>query len=495
MKKINYKRHLTGLLCAVLTLLLSSYYTLTQQNTANFEESNSAPVNKLKDNSSLNQSNLYRPQPETTGQLIEQEMEGGIGLPPSAFAWERRLKPLLRIMQKQIPFDMMLSGYIDNTTYYDTRQIRGLADNYVLILPARRNLDVCGQDINSRGQFNMVPVESRLIFDVFGPEILQAHIRGRVEGDFLGPTDEVLNRLRLRKAYLTLDWKNVNILSGKAWHPLTFPLSSPSTISFNNGIPFVPISRNAQIRLTYHRRYFSIIGAVLSQRDFPSPGPVGFNSVYARNSLTPNLHLQCIAHTDKYIFGVAADYKRLIPRIVTNKDIRTRKSISSSAAMAYTELNFDPLSVYAKITYAQNGANFGLIGGYAVHCIDPSTDKREYTNLSSISSWMELVIRTNTEYGIFIGYTKNLGASKSIIQSTINPNGQTENLVYALNPDADHAWRIAPRIRWYRIPIVLGVEVEYTETSYGDIGSLGTVINIEPAVHNFRFLFSMNYYF
>ena len=65
--------------------------------------------------------------------------------------------------------------------------------------------------------------------------------------------------------------------------------------------------------------------------------------------------------------------------------------------------------------YAENAAIWEMIGGYAVHSLNPLTDERTYVPLRTFAANVELLWKGQWEPAIYIGYVKNLGASKTII--------------------------------------------------------------------------------
>lgn len=417
---------------------------------------------------------------------------------------ERRLRPLLSLLNQDIPFDFIFSGYVKNATFWDTRQVFGVADNYVLFLPKDRLCDACGNDINAAGQFNMLPIETRVIANIFGPKIGSAYSGARISGDFFSvPSGTILvepldafNRFTMRHAYFKLMWPEWSLIAGQTWHPMMFPITSPDTVSFNTGLPFALFARVAQIRATYHHEHVELVTAMLSQTFFVSLGPRGLTGQYFRNSLTPEFVFHGTVFLGRHMIGAGINYKRLVPRLVTNKNIKTNTAIGSIIAVAHVELHFDRFDWYVKGMYAQNGTNFGVLGGYAVHSINPCNDKREYTNLNTASIWTEMIVRTTPiEPAIFIAYAKTLGAHNIIIQSTLDANNKEESTVYAFFPKVDYAWRISPRIRWVYKAFEVAAELEYTRAAYGDIGPKGKVINTQPPVDNFRFLLTLTYYY
>src|SRR5579872_4448017 len=82
------------------------------------------------------------------------------------------------------PFPMKISGYVKYEGYWDTRQVVGSSDDQFLLYPEPKKLDPLGRDINAKGQFESIPVQTRLRFSMEGPKIKNASGLGVVEADF-----------------------------------------------------------------------------------------------------------------------------------------------------------------------------------------------------------------------------------------------------------------------------------------------------------------------
>lgn len=208
------------------------------------------------------------------------------------------------------------------------------------------------------------------------------------------------------------------------------------------------------------------------------------------------MHGQLQIKIGEHLLIAGLDYKQLVPRIVTNKEFKVRESINSILALFLVCLTWQDFYFRTKLTFVENGTNFSMFGGYAVHTIDPITDKRTYTNLREIALWIDTAIKIkNVEPGLFMGVSKNLGASKTIKQDVINNEGMiTERRVFGIGTNINTLFRIAPRARWYIKKIVAAAELEYTRASYGTLTNKGKVIDTIP-VGNTRFTFAVYYYF
>lgn len=392
------------------------------------------------------------------------------------------------------PFDttMKISGYVKAEGIYDSRQDFTERDDHFLFFPLDKRFDVRGKDINSRGDFGEYAIQTRLRFEAFGPDIGCMQSRSYIEGDFFGTTNETIDAFRLRHGYLELESEHFDFLAGQTWHPMYLPVESPDTISFNTGTPINPYSRNPQFRILYHDDTWDILGAAMGFLNFRPDGPLGPQNIYFRDAMMPNLHLQARYKWDcaTNFVGTGVDVMRICPRLVSNLNYKEVNPFTAFSAIVYSRLSYDEhIILYSKFAYAQNANMWYMIGGYAVHSVDPLTDIRTYTPLRTISFWSELIFEGTTEPALFIGFAKNLGAKKTIIQSI-----DGENTVYGLGTDIKTLFRASPRIRWYIESFVVGAEIEYTRAAYGFLNQFGDVIDTHP-VANTRFLFATYYIF
>lgn len=389
------------------------------------------------------------------------------------------------------PIEIDISGYIKAEAIYDSRQNLTERDGHFLYFPLNRLNDVQGRDINSRGDFDEYAIQTRFRIEAFGPDISCFISRSYIEGDFFGRTDETIDSYRLRHAYLSLESEHFNFLGGQTWHPMYFPVEAPDTISFNTGTPIDPYSRNPQFRLVYHNDYCDVVAVAAGWTENRGFGPIGRTDKYFRDARMPDLHLQARYKWndgDCYI-GAGADVMRICPRLVSNNNYKEVNPFTAVSAIAYARFIYDHIILYSKFCYAENAAIWDMIGGYAVHTQDPVTDIRTYTPLRTISFWSELIFHGAIEPALFIGYAKNLGAQKTIIQSI-----GSESTIYGIGTDIKTLFRASPRVRWYIKSFVIGAEIEYTRAEYGTPNNFGKVENTHPQ-HNTRFLFATYYIF
>ncbi|MCU0456919.1 MAG: hypothetical protein MUE74_11505 [Bacteroidales bacterium] len=381
------------------------------------------------------------------------------------------------------------SGYVKTDIFYDTRQSgasNGLREGHFYLYPDNVLADINGNDLNANPSFHILNIQTRLRGDISGPDAFGAKTSGAIEAEFFGTSEADLNGFRLRHAYVKLDWEKISLLTGQYWHPLFTAESFPGTVSFNTGAPFIPFSRNPQIRLTRKIGQGSLSLTAYSQRDFTSPGPDGNSNKYMRNSSLPGLDLQIRVPAGKVFTGWAGiDYKKLRPELKTAANTETNASVGSMSMFANMKLKTKPLNISLMGIYAQNGSDLMMIGGYAVaDTIAPGIKEKKYTNLNTGNLWIDL--NTNGKkvtFGLFAGYSKNLGAKDDI-----------EGQVYGRGTNIDHLFRISPRVTLTENRFSFAAEIESTTAAYGTTKADGTVTNTNN-VSNLRILISTVYKF
>ena len=391
----------------------------------------------------------------------------------------------VKAQQEKPGFGISFSGFVKTDIMYDTRQTVAIREGHFLLYPSPELMDKNNVDINAKSNFNILSIQTRLTGKIIAPDAFGARTSGQIEGEFFGTTDGDINGFRLRHAFVKLDWENTSLLIGQTWHPMFVTDMFPGVVSFNTGAPFQPFSRNPQIRFSYAIDEVKFIVAVIAQRDFQSNGPGGFSSIYLRNSVIPNLHAQVQYSSNGHLAGVGIDYKKLTPRIVTTKNIATDASVSGFSALGFIKLNLDPVTLKAQGIYGQNIPDLMQIGGYAVKSTDATTGVESYTALSNFTVWGELSTGKQTEYALFFGYSKALGASDNITGA-----------YYGRATDIENIFRISPRIQFNSEKTIVSTEVEFTSAGYGTPNGLnkGKIENVKT-VSNLRLLLAFNYFF
>jgi hypothetical protein len=427
-------------------------------------------------------------------------------------------------------FGINFSGFVKSDFFWDSRQTVSIREGHFLLYPAAISRDAQGNDMNDKKSFNFLSIQSRLSGKITGPDAFKAKTSGVIEADFFGNENAVfvdVNGFRLRHAYVKLNWKSRELLFGQTWHPLFVAANFPGVVSFNTGSPFQPFSRNPQIRFTQKFGKFSLMAAACSQRDFVSPGG---SSLSLRNSAIPDMNLQFQYSTKndsnktEFLVGLGGGYKILSPRlnseiittvtpakdvidttttpwrvvhtdaVKTTKKYKVDETVSSYYFLAFMKYKCKAVTVKMYGTYGQNMFDQTMIGGYVITGISDSLkDQKEYTPLTTMSAWAEIMTNgSKVQFGLFGGYTQNLGAGNDIVDYSTTTRGA----------DILRAYRVAPRVIFISGKFQIMTELEWTSAFYATKNSLGAlnrdktgVVTGSSDIANLRALFAVQYNF
>ncbi|MFH1119983.1 MAG: hypothetical protein V1775_09165 [Bacteroidota bacterium] len=421
--------------------------------------------------------------------------------------------PLLSIAQEkkdEPKFGIGFSGFVKTDIFYDTRQTVNIREGHFLLYPDNSAPDANGIDVNDKSAFNILSIQTRLRGAITGPDAFGAKTSGVLEADFFGNAGSGLddvNGFRLRHAFVKLNWKSTELLVGQYWHPMFIAESFPGVVSFNTGAPFQPFSRNPQIRLSRSFGGLKLIACTFVQRDFTNIGPEytfannsytvtsAAGSKYLRNAGIHAAHFQMQYNpkSTEHLFGIGVDYKTLMPELYTVNNARNKKyesieKVSSVSGIAFARIKFKPVTIKLEGVYAQNATDLVMIGGYAVRQVnDTATGSRDFTNLNTGSVWLDVNTHgKKVQFGLFAGYTKNMGSAGIVKTSTFYARGQNIDFVY----------RIAPRVVFTSGKLDIALEIENTVASYGKvIAGTKTELTELKAVANTRGLLAFVYRF
>ncbi len=398
-------------------------------------------------------------------------------------------------------FGIKFSGFVKNDMFFDTRQTTAAREGHFLIYPNPEILDDAGDDINAGLNYNFLAVQSRLSGKITGPDAFGAKTSGVIEGDFFAQLNDNINLFRMRHAFVKLNWEATQLLFGQYWNPMFVTGCYPGTVSFNTGCPFQPFARNPQVRLTKYLGDLQVTVAALGQRDYASRGANGASSQYLRNSGIPDMHIQIHysksdeeAQTD-FLFGVGGAFKQIVPRLQTDVGYKTDETVSGMSFMGFLKYKMPILTFKLEGVYGENLADVLSISGFAVEKIkDIPKNYVSYLPLSTMSFWGD--IHTNGEnfqFGIFAGYSKNLGAANDV-------TGPVYGLgVAGLGKNNDegieYMYRISPRLVFNSNKLRFALEGEYTGASFGNLDAKAVPSNNTTQVANMRLLFATYYFF
>jgi hypothetical protein len=417
------------------------------------------------------------------------------------FFWS--IKPQAQETEKM--FTVKLSGFVKNDFFFDSRETVSAREGHFLLWPTPESLDVNGNDINAKHNFNFLAIQSRLKVAATGPDAFGAKTLAVIEADFFGQSNPNINLLRLRHAFIKLNWKNTELLTGQYWNPMFVTSCFPGTVSFNTGTPFQSFARNPQVRITQHFGGLQFIVAALAQRDFSSRGPDPVNnavvlvsSEFLRNSNIPDLHFQIhyqLKNAEKstdFVIGAGVAYKTIVPRlysVVGTDKYKVDEQVSGITAMAFAKLKLKAVTFKLQGRYGENITDLLSVSGFAIKSIDDTiTGKQSYTPLKNTSVWGE--IHTNGskfQVGIFAGYLKNNGTKEEMSSAS--------NMVFGLGNNIESMYRVSPRVVFYSNKLEFACELEYTSANFGSGYDVYYVPTSTTTAANMRVLLSAKYNF
>ncbi|MBQ7941991.1 MAG: hypothetical protein IJ328_06260 [Muribaculaceae bacterium] len=397
-------------------------------------------------------------------------------------------------MAQKKDFDYKIYGQIRADLFYNSRANEESVDGLFYNYPKDYNWDATGEDLNAQANGNMYMLYTRLGLDVKGPKLGNAATTAKIEFDFRG-SGSTLSVVRLRHAYLNLNWGKSSVLVGQTWNPLYGDVA-PQILNLNMGAPFQPFGRAPQVRYRYNAKGVQVTVAALWQSQYLSNGPEGKSNKYIKNSLVPEFYIGVDHKTSNFLVGAGVDVLSLVPRtqsviekVEEGKD--TPKSYTYKVDERVTSLSYEVHMKYtspmwyvaAKSVLGSNLTQVSMLGGYGVKSVDEVTGEQKYSLNRNSSSWVNVVYGKKWKAGVFAGYMKNLGTGDAVTK------------MYGTGTNVD---RIASGTLelTYNLPHwKIGVEYNYTKAWYGDLnGENGKIVNTH-GVGNNRFVASVLYMF
>jgi hypothetical protein len=388
--------------------------------------------------------------------------------------------------EKVNQFSIDIYGFIRNDFYYNSRQNMESAAGLFYFLPFDKDENALGEDLNAIPSSRMLSIASRFGLNITGPDVWGARTSAKIETDFAGFKDSP-TMFRIRQAWVKLNWKKFDLLTGQAWHPM-FGDVVPTVMSLATGSPFQPFNRSPQIRLDYKQNKFRIYLSALYQLQYSSVGPQGATPDYMVKGILPELYLGADYKNNGYIVGAGIDFMRIRPRTIGERQVtinevesqipvKVSDNISSLSFMAFGQYTNDKWQVKAKTIYGQNPSHLLLLGGYGVSGVEED-GSYNYTNLNNTTSWINIVYGTTYQVGLFAGYSKNLGSSEKLLsEKEIYVNGYN---------NLDQLIRIAPHISYNMKHWTFGVEYEMSNAAYGTLNLENGKVENSHAVTNNR---------
>ncbi|MDR1221892.1 MAG: hypothetical protein LBL07_03310 [Tannerella sp.] len=381
-------------------------------------------------------------------------------------------------------FDYSFYGFVRGDLYYNSRDNIEAVDGLFYLFPKDKLSDANGKDLNGNPDGSFYTFTTRLGLNIKGPAIGAAKTSANIESDFGGTTD-INFMLRLRQAYIKLDWqKGSSLLLGQAWHPL-FGEVMPNILNLSTGAPFQPFSRSPQIKYQYAKKDITLTTSAIYQLIYTSVGPAGKSEKYLKDGILPELYAGADYKKGNFLIGAGVDMISLKPRLETvweDRIYRVNERVTSFSYDFHAKYTGEKLQLSGKTVLASNQTHNAMIGGFGVTKIDDRTGEQEYTPFRHSTSWLNLVYGRKYQGGLFAGYTKNLGTSKSLISA---------DQLYGSGLNMDQFANLSFSLRYVLAHVNIGVGYTLATAWYGetDLSNGKSVHTHTVSNHRFESIF------
>ena len=387
-------------------------------------------------------------------------------------------------MAQKKGFEYKIYGQVRADLFYNSRANEESVDGLFYNYPKDYNYDAAGKDLNAQPQGNMYMLYSRLGLDVKGPKLGSANTSAKIEFDFRG-SGTTLSLIRLRHAYLNLNWGASSVLVGQTWNPLYGDVA-PQILNLNMGAPFQPFGRAPQVRYRYNNAGLQLTAAALWQSQYLSNGPDGKSNKYIKNSLVPEFYFGADYKSNNLIVGAGVDFLSLVPRTqatVGENVYKVSERISTLSCEVHVKYTTPMWYFAAKSVLGSNLTQVSMLGGYGVKSVDEVTGEQTYSPNRNSSSWVNVVYGKKWKVGVFGGYMKNLGTTDAVSK------------MYGTGTNVDELLSGSVELTYNLPHWKIGVEYNHTVAKYGDLDKTnGKIVNTH-GVGNNRFVASVLYMF
>lgn len=382
-------------------------------------------------------------------------------------------------------FEFKIYGQVRGDLFYNSRANEESVDGLFYSYPKDYSYDNNGKDLNATPNSNFYLLYSRLGLDVKGPKIGSANTSAKIEFDFRG-SGTTLSLIRLRHAYINLNWGKSSLLVGQTWNPL-YGEVAPQILNLNMGAPFQPFSRAPQVRYRFNTTGLQLTAAAVWQSQYLSNGPDGKTNKYIKNSCIPELYLGIDHKTSNLIVGAGIDMLSLVPRtqnVVNDSTVyKVNERITTISGEVHIKYTTPMWYFAAKSVLGSNLTQCSMLGGYGVKSIDKTTGQQEYSPNRNSSSWVNVLWGKKWKVGVFGGYMKNLGTTDPVSK------------MYGTGTNVDQIVCGSAEVTYNLPHWKIGVEYNYTTAWYGDLNNQnGKIINTH-SVDNHRVVASVLWMF
>lgn len=395
--------------------------------------------------------------------------------------------PVVTSTEKE--WEVSFNGFVRTDYIFDSRKSAATREDQLNLYPLDEALDANGKDLNAVNQSNFLSLTTRAGVKVKGPNVWGAKMSGTIEGDFYGNTETSIGLLRLRHAYVNMDWSKTSLTMGQTWYPTFIPEVFPGVANFNTGIIFNPFGWATQIKLKQNfTKEFSVAFTAYKEREFVAPGPGTQNSA-SINSALPSLNALFQYKTKSILLGLGTEFKSMQPLTVSTTNLATTEKVNSTTFFGYAKYSNDKFHVKAYGISGGNLNNLVMLGGFTG--TTSSTGIQSYDPTKTTAFWIEIASNGKSiAPGLFFGTTKNNGSDKAAGSlSQIYSRGVSGARVI------DNVWRVSGRVDFKKNKFRVSPELEYTSATWGDIDLFAKATNNLKIVANFRAMISCVYLF
>ena len=243
----------------------------------------------------------------------------------------------------------------------------------------------------------------------------------------------------------------------------------PDIFSLESGAPFGPFSRTPQVQFDVKLSdAVSFTTAALWQMQFTSTGPEGASANYIKYGCTPELYAGFSFKSGKNLLRVGGDVLSIKPRQVSSKGFAWDR-LTTWTAFMYGATSLGGLDLKAKLTYANDGGHFNMIGGYGVTAIDPETQSWDFAATRNASGWMTLSYKKLGRWvpSMLLGYVRMFGTPVDVLQD--KDDSGTYKYIWVKNSAnvLDQMFRVQPEVIYNLGKLALGLEYMATGVEYG----------------------------
>lgn len=384
-------------------------------------------------------------------------------------------------------FSYKFYGFVRGDLFYNSRANMAPVDGNFHLFPLDVKPDANGEDLNATPNGSFYTFTTRVGLDVAGPNIGTARTSAKVETDF-GGFSASNTMLRIRQAYVQLDWEKSTVLVGQTWHPL-FGSVMPDMLNLSTGAPFQFFNRSPQLRYHYRTGDWKLTAAALWQLQYLSSGPNGMSEEYIKNSCVPEFYLGAdFAGAKGWLLGGGVHLISLKPRVASlwnEKTYKVSERMTTTSYEIHAKYNRPNFSFAARTMLASSLDQGAMLGGYGISAINPTNGEQEYVPFRHSTSWVNATVGSTWKGHLFAGYTKNLGTNKALASNT----------KYGMGLDIDQL--LSANLGFsYNLPHwQIGMEYAASTAWYGSTNLANGRVKDTHSVVNHRILGLMVYYF